>query len=128
MIDYWHENTGTGKRLTPEEIAAEIYSPSARGVLGIDMERYARDHGFKVQRVTGSMAALRESIDKGVPAIILVDYGFLLYQRNHFMVVKGYAENALLVNSGSEESKIIATGELQKIWEKTGHWMLVVRP
>lgn len=128
VIDYWHTKTGSGKNLTPEEIASDIYSPSARGVLGMDMERYARKQGFRVEHVAGSIDKLKENIDAGIPSIVLVDYGILVYQRNHFMVVKGYLSDGVLVNSGREEGKFIGNQELLSVWKKTAYWMLLVKP
>ena len=55
--------TGRNDWTTPEQIAADIYSPSARGVLGIDLERYARNHGFQSPSIRGEhgRSATRES-------------------------------------------------------------------
>jgi hypothetical protein len=128
VINYWYGKTGAAKHLTSDAIAAEIYSPSARGVLGMDMERYARKQDFQTEQIAGSLDKLKENIDQGIPPIILVDYGFLAYQRNHFIVVKGYAPNGLLVNSGRDESKFIPNEELLEIWKKTGYWMLLIKP
>ena len=128
VINYWYGKAGTAKILTPETIGAEIYSPSARGVLGIDLELYARKLGFQAEQAAGTIDRLKSSIDRGVPPLLLVDYGFSLYQRNHFMVVKGYSDRALLVNSGRRENELVANEDLLKVWEKTGYWMLLVRP
>jgi predicted double-glycine peptidase len=128
VINYWYGKTGAAKSLTPEAIGGEIYSPSARGVLGIDLELYARKQGFQARQIAGTIDELKNSLDRGVPPIVLVDYGFSLYQRNHFMVVKGYSDSALLVNSGRKESERIANEDLLKVWEKTGYWMLLVMP
>jgi ABC-type bacteriocin/lantibiotic exporter with double-glycine peptidase domain len=63
-----------------------------------------------------------------VPLIILVDYGFSVYEANHFMVVTGYTKNGVLVNSGRKENQEILEGELARIWKKTDYWTLVVTP
>jgi predicted double-glycine peptidase len=128
VINYWYEKTGSGKTLSPEAIAAEIYSPSARGVLGLDLELYARKRGFHTQQLAGAISDLKHGVDDGIPPIVLVDYGFSFYQRNHFMVVKGYSDGGILVNSGRKESELIAHEDLLKIWEKTGFWVLLVKP
>ena len=127
-MDYWYRKMGRDDWLTPERIAADTYSPSARGVLGIDLEMFARSHGFEALQYHGSMADLREKADKGVPLIILVDYGFSVYQANHFMVVTGYTKNGVVVNSGSRENQAIPEGELAKTWKKTDYWTLAVVP
>lgn len=128
VMDYWYGKTGRGTWVTPEQIAANIYSPSARGVLGLDLERYARAHGFHTEQYEGGMEDLRKKIDEGIPIIIFVDYGFSLYQVNHFMVAKGYVEGAVVVDSGKRENQTIAEGALEKAWKKNHYWTLVLRP
>lgn len=128
VITYWHNKTGVGSVVTPDEIVAEIFSPSARGVLGIDLQLFAKKRGFQAQPSTGSPGEIRKQIDQGIPPIILVDYGFSFYQRNHFIVITGYAANGVLANTGSAENEFIGEEELLRIWKKTGYWMLVVKP
>jgi predicted double-glycine peptidase len=128
VIDYWYAKDRRGEFLSPEEIASHIYSPGARGVLGIDLELYAKRLGFQADQHSATPSRLREEVRKGVPAIILVDYGFASYQRNHFMVVKGYTREGIIVNSGRNEGEHISYKELTKIWKKTGFWTLSIRP
>jgi len=111
-----------------EEIIKEIYSPTARGTLTIDLELYARRLGFSVQQYSGNIDDLRAAVDKGVPPVILVDYGFSIYQVNHFMVVTGYTEKGIILNTGKERNKIIFNEDLSEIWGKTGFWTLVIEP
>ena len=73
------------------------------------------------------MKDITRSIDEGYPLIVLVDYGFWVYQQNHFMVVVGYDNNGFIVNSGSERLKFIPSGDFLKLWEKTNFWTLSVR-
>jgi predicted double-glycine peptidase len=128
VMNYWHEKTGKGTQVTPEQIAADIYSPTARGVLGFDLERYARGHGFQTEQYEGSMGDLRRRVDEGTPLIVFVDYGFSLYQVNHFMVVKGYVEGGVVVNSGKRENQTVPEGTLEKAWKKNRYWTLLLKP
>jgi ABC-type bacteriocin/lantibiotic exporter with double-glycine peptidase domain len=128
VVNYWHTKTGAASATTPEDIVAEIFSPSARGVLGIDLQAYAKKRGFQAHTSTGSIGEIRKQIGQSVPPIILVDYGFSFYQRNHFMVVTGYAVNGVLANTGRAENEFIEEEDLLRIWKKTGYWMLVVKP
>jgi predicted double-glycine peptidase len=127
-MDYWYKKAGKAMWVTPEQIASEIYSPSARGVLGFDLERYARGHGFQTEQYEGSMEDIRRKVDEGVPVIVFVDYGFSLYQVNHFMVVKGYGRDGVIANSGKRENQAISEGALEKAWKKNNHWALILRP
>jgi predicted double-glycine peptidase len=128
VLNYWYASQGVPDRVTPEIIGSEIYSPTARGVLGLDLERYARKRGFTVRQLTGTFESLTSNIDAGAPPIILVDYGFGPFQQGHFMVVTGYASDGIVVNSGARKDAFVAREELERIWNKTGCWTLVVTP
>jgi predicted double-glycine peptidase len=128
VIDYWYKKQGSTAWITPEQIAADIYSPTAKGVLAIDLERYAGKQGFLTQQYAGTIDDLRQNVGRGIPAIIFVDYGFSVYAQHHFMVVTGYAPDGVIVNSGKRENQFVSDKELEKIWKRNGHWTLVVRP
>jgi ABC-type bacteriocin/lantibiotic exporter with double-glycine peptidase domain len=128
VLNYWYEGRGVSERVTPEAIGSEIYSPTARGVLGFDLERYARKRGFSPRQFTGTFEALTSNINAGNPPIILVDYGFGPFQQGHFMVVTGYASGGIVVNSGARRDAFVTREELERIWKKTGFWTLVVTP
>lgn len=128
VLDYWYKKSAAGKWVTPEEIASRIYSPSARGVLGLDLEIYAKKQGFEARQYAGTVADLRRNVDRGVPSIIFVDYGLSLYEVNHFMVVTGYGKDGFIINSGKRENQFIPERELEKIWQKNGYWTLVLKP
>lgn len=114
--------------MTPESIGREIYSPTARGVLGIDLEIYAKRHGFLTRQYSGSLMDLRRLIDDKTPVLILADLGIGMLQVNHFMVITGYGPDGVLAHTGRAENELILTRRLESIWKKTGYWTLVVRP
>jgi predicted double-glycine peptidase len=128
VLDYWYKKAGIGSYVTPDQIAAQIYSPSARGVLGIDLEHYARRKGFRARQYSSSVADLRRNVDLGIPVIVFVDYGFLAYEAGHFMVVKGYSQTAIIVDSGRQENHAVSTKEMEKIWKKNDYWALLLEP
>ncbi len=128
VVNYWYMKTQSNKYLSHEEIIKEIYSPTARGTLTIDLELYAGRIGFSVQQYSGAIDDLKAAIDRDMPPIILVDYGISFYQVNHFMVVTGYTEKGIILNTGRERNKIISNEELFRIWEKAGFWTLVIKP
>jgi ABC-type bacteriocin/lantibiotic exporter with double-glycine peptidase domain len=128
VVDYWYQQTGKGDRVTPEQIVPEIYSPSAKGVLGIDLEIYGKKHGFQGRQFPGKPEDLRAAIDLGIPPIIFVDYGFAFYQQGHFMVVTGYRPDGIIVNNGTHENQFISEEDIDRIWKKTGYWTLLLSP
>lgn len=122
VMHYW------GVEASPEAIAAEIYSSSAKGTLSLDMVLYARKKGLHVIQSRGNIKYLKENIDLGYPVIVLVDYGFWVYQQNHFMVIVGYNKNGVIANSGKNRLKFIHEGDFLRSWERTDFWTLLIGP
>jgi ABC-type bacteriocin/lantibiotic exporter with double-glycine peptidase domain len=122
VLNYW------GIKVTPDEIAEEIYSTSARGTLDIDMVLYARKKGLLVTQYAGTIEDLRKKIDSRHPLIVLVDYGFFSMRKNHFLVVVGYNDHGVIVNSGKKNGKFVLEKDFLKSWEKTKFWTLLIEP
>ena len=122
VLNYWNVN------VSPKEIASEIYSKSAQGTLNIDMVLYAEKRGLKARQYRGSLEDIKSKIDAGYPLIVLVDEGFFVYQKNHFMVVIGYGGEAILANSGREQRKFFPVKDFLRSWERTKFWTLWITP
>lgn len=122
VMNYWRVN------ITPDDIARDIYSVSARGTLTIDMALYAQKKGFYSLYYRGDWEDLKAKIHDGYPLIVLVDYGFSIFQTNHFMVVVGYTEDGIIANSGKKERVFIKKDAFLKAWGKTNFWTLWIKP
>jgi ABC-type bacteriocin/lantibiotic exporter with double-glycine peptidase domain len=122
VLNFW------GIHVTPEEVATEIFSPSAGGTLNLDMMLYPEKKGLKAIYYKGSMDDIKNKIDSGYPMIVLVNLGLLVYQQNHFMVVVGYDENGIIAHSGRDRLKPIRLKNFIKTWEKTNFWTLWIKP
>ena len=121
VMNYWKID------VTPDDIAKEIYSKSAKGTLNIDMVIYPQRKGLIAEQYSGNMQDLKKNIDSGYPLIVFVDYGFWAVQSNHFMVVVGYNEDGVIVNSGKDKGKFISEEDFIKTWEKTKFWTLLIK-
>ena len=122
ILSYW------GVKVSPEEIAAQIYSRSAKGTLNLDMVLYAQNKGLQVIQYQGNIKDLKKNIDLGYPVVVLVDYGFWVYQQNHFMVIVGYHKNGVIANSGRDQLKFIREEDFLRAWERTDFWTLLIKP
>ena len=120
VLNYW------GVKVTTDKIAGEIYSSSARGTLDIDMVLYAQRKGLLSTQYEGNIEDVRKHIDSRHPLIVLVGYGFSLIQKNHFMVIIGYNDHGVIVNSGKDNNKFIPEKDFQKSWERTKFWTLLI--
>ncbi|RMF86655.1 MAG: hypothetical protein D6736_14605 [Nitrospinota bacterium] len=122
VLQYW------GLQISPQEIASAIYSPSARGTLTLDMALYARRQGLQVRQYQGSLSDLTRRIDQGYPLIVLVDNGFWLYPRYHFLVVVGYTKDGFIVNSGQERLRWLSRERFYRSWKRADLWTLLITP
>jgi ABC-type bacteriocin/lantibiotic exporter with double-glycine peptidase domain len=111
----------------PEEIADDIYSKSAHGTLNLDMVLYARRKGLSALQYKGNLSDIHKNIADGNPLIVLVDYGFSFYEASHFMVIVGYNEAGIIVNSGKKKDHFIPEKEFLKAWGKTNYWTLLIQ-
>jgi len=115
-----------GISVTPEQIAKDVYSSSARATLNIDMLFYAQSRGLAASQYQGGMDDLREKVDAGSPLIVLVDFGFSIVQLNHYMVIVGYDGRGVIANSGGKEMMTIPAEDFLKSWGKTKFWTLFI--
>lgn len=115
-----------GIEISQEEIAKEVYDPRLKGALITDLESYAKRKGFKTLLKEGNLQELKETIDKGIPPIVLVDLGYLWVSVPHYMVVVGYDGDLFFVHTGYEERKKFHSKELDRIWKKMGKPMLLI--
>ncbi|HSR09936.1 MAG TPA: C39 family peptidase [Thermodesulfobacteriota bacterium] len=118
VLNFWRVT------VSPQEIAADIFSPGARGTLDMDMVFYARKKGLNAAAYRGRWEDLRANIDAGRPLVVLVDEGIWVYERSHFMVVTGYGEDTVTVNSGKIEHAVVPRARFLKTWERAKFWTL----
>ena len=114
--------------VSPEEIAEEIYSTSAKGTLTLDMVLYAKKKGFNVAQYRGSYDDLQRNVESGVPLVVMVDYGLWVYKQNHYMIVFGYHEKGIIVHSGKNAHQFIPLEKFLKSWRRTNFWTLRTTP
>lgn len=94
----------------------------------MDMVLYAERKGYAALQYPGSPDDLKSKIRAGYPLIVLVDYGFFVYRKEHFMVVIGYDEDGVIVNSGKSEKLYVSNEDFLKTWKRTNNWTLWIRP
>jgi len=88
------------------------------------MVLYARKRGFFAEWHNGSVNDIRRSVDKRVPLIVMVDFGFASVRKNHFMVVVGYTPEGVIANSGKTREKLIPWKDFLARWNRTKRWAL----
>jgi hypothetical protein len=111
-----------------DAIARTVYCQGLKGSLVTDLENYARLKGFKTKLAQGGIEDLKAFIDEGKPVIVLVDMGFWVLSKPHYLVVTGYTEDGIIAHTGYEPSRHVGSEEFSKIWKKKGSVYLVIYP
>jgi hypothetical protein len=119
-----------GRPESLERITDAVYLPELRGTLPMDMERFAREAGFKTTSSHGTLGELKASIRKGTPVICLLDLGFGLYHRPHYVSVVGFDDVSavIIAHDGRTPNSLIGYEKFDKAWTRAGRWMLVIQP
>ena len=115
-----------GLEISQDEVGKKVYIPKLKGALISDLENFAKSKGFKTVSGQGDANKIKSFIDQGIPVIVLVDLGFWIISKPHYLVIVGYNEKGFIVHTGYEKNKLIPYKEFEKIWKKSGKVFLSV--
>ena len=107
-------------------IGAKVYSEKLQGALITDLDRYARQKGFETKSGQGTMEGLKTEMDQGRPVIVLVDLGFWVVSKPHYLVVIGYDDEGFTAHDGYTPKNRYPYDRFEAIWGKMGNAFLLV--
>lgn len=122
VMAYYGRDIGQGT------IAQAVYCEGLKGSLITDLETYARGKGFNTRLAQGELDDLRRFTDAGRPVIVLVDTGFWVVSRPHYLVVTDVTESSLRAHTGHQAAQAFSREEFERIWKKKGSVYLLVFP
>ena len=111
-----------------EEIIRATYNETLKGSLMADLENYAKGLGFKTESGQGTLQTIKDSVLAQKPVIILMDHGFWLASKPHYIVVFGFNEKGFIAHDGSKPSVLFPYGGFDKDWKKMGRPYLIIHP
>jgi len=117
-----------GVTVPEEDISKSIYSPTARGVLLMDLARVARAHGFATESRTASLDDLRLLVAAGKPPIVLLDRGAAGIRVPHFTVVTGIAAEGVFLLGSQTANDFVSHPLFARQWKLAGNQSLVLSP
>jgi ABC-type bacteriocin/lantibiotic exporter with double-glycine peptidase domain len=115
-----------GDAVDQKTIGKAVYSPKLEGALLSDLEDYGRRKGFQTQIGRGRTAELKEYLSADKPVIVLVDLGFWVISKQHYLVVYGYNEQGFIAHNGFEAAHLYPYEEFENIWQKAGSSFLLI--
>lgn len=115
-----------GVSIQPDIISKSTYNPKLRGSLITDLENFARRSGFRTESGQGTVEKLKEFIHQRKPVIVLIDQGFWITSRPHYLVLFGYNQKGFMAHNGETPSRLYGYADFCKMWDKIGSTYLLV--
>jgi ABC-type bacteriocin/lantibiotic exporter with double-glycine peptidase domain len=115
-----------GEDIDQDRIGESVYHPRLEGSLITDLEDFAQQMGFQAKTGIGTVEEIRGFILGNRPVIVLVDLGFWVISKPHYLVVYGFNEEGFLAHNGFEKARWYRLEEFEKIWAKAGNSFLLI--
>ncbi|PMP76411.1 MAG: peptidase C39 [Sulfurihydrogenibium sp.] len=115
-----------GDKVDQDEIASFVYNPKLKGALITDLQNFAKERGFQTILKSSDIEEIKSFIDQKKPVIALIDLGFWVISKPHYVVIVGYNQDGFLLNTGYKEKEFMSYRDFQEKWEKMGKVILVV--
>lgn len=126
IMRYWDSDSRHLRRESEAGIYRRLYSPAARGIPAVAMERYLKEQGFRVFVFNGNWNDLQEQLSKSRPLIVCLKEGAA-----HYLVVAGIdtERGIILVNDPARRKLLkLRRSEFERDWRATGNWILLALP
>lgn len=119
----------SGARVTPEALVSEVWLPSRKGSLQVEMLATPRRHGLVSYRIEPRYADLLREVAAGNPVVVLQDVGMLLPEW-HYAVVNGfdYETGTVYLRSGLQMRQQMPFSYFERTWLAGNYWAMVVQP
>lgn len=119
-----------GVNVTPESLVNQVYIPSRKGSLQIEMLAAARKNGLVAYELAPQLSDVLHEISAGNPVIVLENYSYGLWPIWHYAVAIGYdlKEREIMRRSGTHIREILPFSAFEYIWKTDGYWSMVALP
>ncbi len=119
-----------GAKVTPEELAEQVYLPERKGSLQVEMMASARRNGMVAYQIAPSFHDMLREVASGIPVIVLMDFGVWPFSLWHYAVIIGYDmdKSEVIVRSGVNRRVVMPYGLLEYLWKDSKYWALVTPP
>ena len=114
--------------VTPDQLAPEVYIPSRKGSLQIEMLAGARRHGALSIKIAPKLDALLKEVAAGNAVVVMQNLGLSWVPTWHYAVVVGYDLDKELIwlRSGTTKRFEMTLSTFQRTWERSQYWAFVV--
>ena len=119
-----------GNKITPTELAKDVFTPDLKGSLQIEMQAAARKRGMLAYELTPELVYLLAEVSVGHPVIVLQNLAIKWYPVWHYAVVIGYDLNkkTITLHTGLNSNYKVSMNTFEHTWQRANNWALVVLP
>lgn len=119
----------SGVAVHPDALVDEVWLPSRKGSLQLEMLATPRRHGRVSYRLAPHYADLLREVAAGNPVVVLQDVG-LIGTTWHYAVVNGfdYDTGTVYLRSGLQMRQRMSITAFERSWLHGGYWAMVVLP
>lgn len=119
----------SGKNISEQEVAAQVFTPGMKGTLQSDMISASRRQGMLAIPIQGLEALLTE-VSSGHPVIVFENLALNWLPQWHYALVFGYdlSQQIVTMHSGPEAFKHWDLRKFERSWKLADYWGLVVLP
>lgn len=132
VMQYWNAQQARPSDTDADGVHIQhtLYSRNVHGIYAADLERYFKEHGFRIFAFAGDENDLRSHLAKGRPLIVALKPS-AGETSLHFVVVVGLdAQHGLILLNDPAQKKLLKEdlAKFQKEWKAVGNWTLLALP
>ena len=119
-----------GKKLTPKELAKDVFTPGRKGSFQSEMKAAVRKRGMLAYELTPELVYLLAEVSVGHPVIILQNKSVKYYPIWHYALVIGYDLNKkqIYLHSGLNKNYVVSMSVFEFTWKRSKRWAMAVLP
>lgn len=114
-------------RVSPDTLAPEVYIPSRKGSLQVEMLAAARRHGALAVKIAPDLGGLLKEIAAGNVVVVMQNLGLSWAPSWHYAVVVGYDLDRELIwlRSGTYQRFEMTLSTFQRTWARSQYWAFI---
>ncbi|WP_448249033.1 PA2778 family cysteine peptidase [Thalassotalea agariperforans] len=119
-----------GIKLSPEEIAPQLFIPGRKGSLQLEMIAAIRQQGLLAYSERSHLEQLITLVNLNIPIIVLQNLGLDWYPLWHYAVVKGYDLNTqeIILHSADTANRRVDLALFERTWQRANFWSVIALP
>lgn len=116
-----------GVRVAPDDLVAQVFLPSRKGSLQVEMQAATRQRGLLPYTLAPRLDALLQELAAGHPVLVFQNVSLPVYPVWHYAVAIGYdlERNTITLHSGETARMEMSLFTFERTWARGQYWALL---